>query len=160
MLFYLSQFSDCLGVLNVFRYQTFRMGCALTIAFFLTLWMGPYIIRWLKNKEGEGNCEADNFDDIMKEQPEGVSHCIDRQLSWKSQDHCCYARYQYKGVMYAKCVGLSEENYLDIVEYIRMKESGEEKLGSETIQLKIYDINCFSSYLKIFSASLLLALLF
>ena len=54
MLFYLSRLSDFLGVLNVFKYQTFRMGCALTIAFFLTLWMGPRIIRWLKSKEGEG----------------------------------------------------------------------------------------------------------
>ena len=54
MLFYLSKFSDTLGLLNVFKYQTFRMGCALTIAFFLTLWMGPHIIRWLKSKEGEG----------------------------------------------------------------------------------------------------------
>ena len=54
MLFYLSQFSDFFGALNVFRYQTFRMGSALIVAFFLTLWMGPRIIRWLKNKEGEG----------------------------------------------------------------------------------------------------------
>ena len=60
--------------------------------------------------------------------------------------------------MYAKCVGLTEEEYLDIVEYIRMNESGKEKLGKR--QLKIYDINCFSSYLKIFGAYLLLALLF
>lgn len=54
MLFYLSQFSDFWGILNVFRYQTFRMGCSLTIAFFLTLWLGPRVIRWLKDKEGEG----------------------------------------------------------------------------------------------------------
>lgn len=54
MLFYLSKFSDILSVLNVFRYQTFRIGGALLTAFFLTLWMGPRIIRWLKSKEGEG----------------------------------------------------------------------------------------------------------
>ena len=54
MLSYLSNFSDVLSVLNVFKYQTFRMGGALLTAFFLTLWMGPFIIRWLKSKEGEG----------------------------------------------------------------------------------------------------------
>ena len=55
--------------------------------------------------------------------------------------------------MDAECVGLTEEQYLDIVEYIRMEEH-------KNRQLKIYDINCFSSYLKIFGAYLLLALLF
>lgn len=54
MLSYLSDFSDILSVLNVFKYQTFRMGGALLTAFFLTLWMGPHIIHWLKSKEGEG----------------------------------------------------------------------------------------------------------
>ena len=54
MLSYLSNFSDSFSVLNVFRYHTFRMGGALLTAFFLTLWMGPHLIRWLKNKEGEG----------------------------------------------------------------------------------------------------------
>ena len=54
MLSYLSNFSDELSVLNVFRYQTFRMGGALLTAFFLTLWMGPFVIRWLKSKEGAG----------------------------------------------------------------------------------------------------------
>ena len=54
MLYYLSELSDILGVLNVFKYQTFRMGGAFLTAFFLTLWIGPKLIRWLKNKEGEG----------------------------------------------------------------------------------------------------------
>ena len=54
MLFYLSKLSNVLGVLNVFRYHTFLMGCALLVAFFLTLWIGPRIIHWLKSKEGEG----------------------------------------------------------------------------------------------------------
>ena len=54
MFFYLSRFSDTIGVLNVFKYQTFRIGGALLLAFFLTLWIGPKVIRWLKNKEGEG----------------------------------------------------------------------------------------------------------
>ena len=54
MLSYLSNFSEELSFFNVFRYQTFRMGGALLTAFFLTLFMGPMIIRWLKSKEGEG----------------------------------------------------------------------------------------------------------
>ena len=41
MLFYLSRFSEQFGLLNVFKYQTFRMGGALLVAFFLTLWIGP-----------------------------------------------------------------------------------------------------------------------
>ena len=122
----------------------------------------PYNV---KNKDGEPIC-GHGFD-VSTEKPEGVSECIDLGL-WSESlwgeianyDHCCYARYQLAGVMYAKCVGLTEEEYLDIVEYIRMNESGKEKLGSPTRQLKIYDINCFSSYLKIFGAYLLLALLF
>ncbi|MBQ4471760.1 MAG: phospho-N-acetylmuramoyl-pentapeptide-transferase [Alphaproteobacteria bacterium] len=54
MLFYLSRFSEQFGLLNVFKYQTFRMGGALLVAFFLTLWIGPKVIMWLKKKEGEG----------------------------------------------------------------------------------------------------------
>jgi len=54
MLSYLSNYADVFSVLNVFRYQTFRTGGALLTAFFLTLWMGPHIIRWLKSKEGAG----------------------------------------------------------------------------------------------------------
>ena len=122
----------------------------------------PYNI---KNKEGEGLCIDDSFEENGDtEGPAGVSECIDQKLSVPDKinypNHCCYARYQLRGRMYAKCIALREEKYLDIVEYIRMKESGEKKLGSESRQLKIYDINCFSSYLKIFSATLLLALLF
>ena len=54
MFFYLSKFSDLLSVLNIFKYQTFRTGAALVTAFVLTLWIGPRLICWLKNKEGEG----------------------------------------------------------------------------------------------------------
>ena len=112
----------------------------------------PYNV---KNKDGNGSCGSG-------QKPGGVSDCIDQTL-WvdgANYGHCCYMRYQKAGYMDADCVGLTEEEYLDIVEYIRMQESGDEKFGSETRQLKIYDINCFSSYLKIFGAYLLLALLF
>ena len=105
----------------------------------------PYNV---KNKDGNGSCGSG-------QKPGGVSDCIDQTLwvNGANYGHCCYARYQLAGVMDAECVGLTEEEYLDIVEYIRMEEH-------KNRQLKIYDINCFSSYLKIFGAYLLLALLF
>ena len=111
----------------------------------------PYNI---KNKEATDPCYGGT--------PGGVSDCIDRKLYYngKYRDHCCYIRYQLRGEMNADCIGINEEDYLDIVEYIRKMESGDKNLGSATRQVKIYDLNCFSSYIQIFGAYLLLALLF
>ncbi len=50
----LAPLADEWSPLNVFRYQTFRSGSAILFAFFLTLYIGPHIIRWLKLKQREG----------------------------------------------------------------------------------------------------------
>ena len=39
---------------NILRYITFRSGGAVFTAFFLTLFIAPKIIRWLKSKQAEG----------------------------------------------------------------------------------------------------------
>jgi phospho-N-acetylmuramoyl-pentapeptide-transferase len=54
MLYYLSEFSEHLSILNVFRYQTFRAGAALITALAVALLTGPAIIRWLKTKQPGG----------------------------------------------------------------------------------------------------------
>ena len=50
----LAPLADEWSPLNVFRYQTFRSGSAILFAFFMTLYIGPHIIRWLKLKQREG----------------------------------------------------------------------------------------------------------
>ncbi len=40
--------------LNLFRYLTFRSGCAIFTALILSFYFGPKIIRWLKSKQAEG----------------------------------------------------------------------------------------------------------
>ena len=98
--------------------------------------------------------------------PAGVSDCVDLQL-WNPTDkfyydHCCYVRFQKDGVMHAGCVGLSEEHYLDTKVTMERMEKGDRKIwtrnGNNT---KIYQLDCFSSYLKSLSiASILLMTLF
>lgn len=50
MLAYADQFS----VLNVFRYITFRTGGAVMTALFLSFLIGPWLIRFLRTKQGHG----------------------------------------------------------------------------------------------------------
>lgn len=54
MLYYLSQLSGDVSVLNVFRYLTFRSGGAALTALLVAFVFGPGIIRWLKKKQREG----------------------------------------------------------------------------------------------------------
>lgn len=54
MLYYLSQFSQDVGFLNLFRYQTFRTIGAVMTALALGLFLGPRLIAWLKLKQGKG----------------------------------------------------------------------------------------------------------
>lgn len=42
------------GLFNLFKYITFRSGGAALTSLIMTFAMGPYIIRWLKSKQGEG----------------------------------------------------------------------------------------------------------
>ena len=103
------------------------------------------------------------LDDRSTDIPEGVSDCVDSSLyDGKYYDRCCYIRLQVEGKMHAGCIALREEDYLDIAETIRKIEDGDKKyLSSETKDSKVYQIDCASSYLKIFSiVSALLALIF
>ena len=108
--------------------------------------------------------DEDWLDNYSTEIPEGVSDCTDSKLNrgGKYYDRCCYIRLQVEGKMHAGCIALREEDYLDIAETIRKIEDGDKKyLSSETKDSKVYQLDCASSYLKIFSiVSALLALIF
>jgi phospho-N-acetylmuramoyl-pentapeptide-transferase len=54
MLYFLSQLSTEVNVLNLFRYQSFRAGGAMITALIVALLCGPTIIRWLKSKQPAG----------------------------------------------------------------------------------------------------------
>ena len=54
MLYWLSQFADAFGVLNVFRYITFRTGGAVVTALLFVFLFGPRIIVWLRLHQGKG----------------------------------------------------------------------------------------------------------
>ncbi|HRK25375.1 MAG TPA: phospho-N-acetylmuramoyl-pentapeptide-transferase [Beijerinckiaceae bacterium] len=54
MLFWLSDFSQVFGPLNLFRYITFRAGGATVTALFFVLMFGPAIINLLRIKQGKG----------------------------------------------------------------------------------------------------------
>ena len=103
----------------------------------------------------------------------GVSDCVDHLLydtdrydRYMYYDHCCFIRYQKDGDMHSDCIGLTEENYLDTTITIKRLEKGDRSLSryfaSRTINSKIYQLDCFSSYLKSisFASILLLALFF
>ncbi len=50
----LSQFTDHLAVLNLFRYITFRTGGSMMTALIVSFLCGPMIIRWLKFNQKKG----------------------------------------------------------------------------------------------------------
>ena len=50
----LAPLAEDFSIFNVFRYLTFRSGGAVLFAFFLTLVIGPSMIRWLKKLQREG----------------------------------------------------------------------------------------------------------
>ncbi len=54
MLYELIQFSDQIGALNVFRYQTFRTGGAIFTSLLFVMLFGPGIIDLLRIKQGKG----------------------------------------------------------------------------------------------------------
>lgn len=54
MLFWLTEFSDQIQFLNVFRYITFRTGAALITSAFIVFLFGPRIINALKVRQGKG----------------------------------------------------------------------------------------------------------
>ena len=49
MLYHLYNFSECFSPLNVFQYITFRAGWAIVTSFFMSLLIGPYLVRKIKS---------------------------------------------------------------------------------------------------------------
>lgn len=54
MLYFLSQFSELFQLLNVFKYITFRTGGAIITSLIISFIIGPFVIKWLKLKQGTG----------------------------------------------------------------------------------------------------------
>ncbi|BAT59310.1 phospho-N-acetylmuramoyl-pentapeptide-transferase [Variibacter gotjawalensis] len=54
MFYWLTQFSDTINVLNVFRYITFRTGGAMVTALIIVFLFGPFIISSLRAAQGKG----------------------------------------------------------------------------------------------------------
>ncbi len=55
MLVFISrQFAGEFILANLFRYITFRAGAACLTSLFVTLWLGPMVIRWLKSVQNGG----------------------------------------------------------------------------------------------------------
>ena len=70
MLYWLSNFSSDIAVLNLFRYLTFRTGGAVLTAMLMAFVFGPAIIRWLKSRQTNGQ-------PIREDGPE--SHLLKKQ---------------------------------------------------------------------------------
>ena len=54
MLLWLSELSEFIGALNVFRYITFRTGGAIMTALLVVFLFGPRAIAWLRLRQGKG----------------------------------------------------------------------------------------------------------
>src|SRR3954465_9551606 len=54
MLYFLSELSQQVNFLNLFRYLTFRAGGAIMTALFVSFVLGPATINWLRSKQGRG----------------------------------------------------------------------------------------------------------
>lgn len=100
------------------------------------------------------------YDQDSSDMPSGVSDCIDLQLwsSYKRQyyDKCCYVRFLKDGIMHAGCVGLAQEQLIDITETIKKMENGDRTIWTrEGANTKIYQLDCSSSYIKYVSFALI-----
>jgi phospho-N-acetylmuramoyl-pentapeptide-transferase len=51
---YLPLLSSHFGAFNLFRYITFRAGCAVVTALLIAFVIGPGMIRWLRERQGKG----------------------------------------------------------------------------------------------------------
>ena len=54
MIFVLARMTGFEGILNLFRYITFRSGAAVLTALVIALVIGPKFIAWLRSKQGKG----------------------------------------------------------------------------------------------------------
>ena len=98
--------------------------------------------------------------------PTGASECVDTLLWYSDKnryyDRCCYIRLQINGEMHGGCTLLTEEQYLDISDTMRRIEEGDPLLiAKATANSKVYQLDCNSYFIKVFSiASFLLAFIF
>jgi len=115
----------------------------------------------------------------------GVSGCVDRDLYANTPhnryyDRCCYMRYMKQGQMLGTCFGIRREEYTDIVDAIHnieregvhhLRWAGIEPrpngirfapgdLHDHSAGIKIYELNCKSSYLQFALVFALLSFLF
>ena len=102
-------------------------------------------------REGD-SCHTDEMDNES-----GVSGCVDRDLYVDSSyiryyDRCCYMRFMKRGQMFGTCFGIRREQYMDIVDTIHNLE--------RSARIKIYELNCKSSYLQFALVFALLSFLF
>ena len=78
---------------------------------------------------------------------EPSAECVERDLKMINSDNyfdkCCYVRYRKAGKMRSECLGIFREDFMDIPEFI-------DGLEADLPEIKIYEFNCNSSYLKIF----------
>ena len=51
---YLAPLADDFQIFNLFRYLTFRTGGAILTSLILSFIIGPKMIEWLRNRQGEG----------------------------------------------------------------------------------------------------------
>ena len=96
---------------------------------------------------------------------ESISDCVDYNLyhndEKKYYDKCCFVRYQKEGEIHKTCFPLTQEEYLDIVEYKKTFEKNVDDEDYQGLHAKVYQIDCISSYIKFLPfASILLALFF
>ncbi len=54
MLYFIAEYLGFPGLLNLFRYQSFRSGGAVATALFFGLLIGPWFIGWLRVRQGKG----------------------------------------------------------------------------------------------------------
>jgi len=54
MLYFLAEYADQFGPLNLFRYLTFRTGGAVLTALLVSFLLGPVVISWLKSSQTNG----------------------------------------------------------------------------------------------------------
>ena len=128
-----------------------------------------------------GNYYDDNSTNPI---PQGVSDCVDTLLWNKHEeryyDRCCYMRYMKQGQMLGTCFGIRREEYTDIVDAIHnieregvhhLRWAGIEPrpngirfapgdLHDHSAGIKIYELNCKSSYLQFALVFALLSFLF
>ena len=115
----------------------------------------------------------------------GVSGCVDRDLyvdasDIRYYDRCCYMRYMKQGQMLGTCFGIRRDEYMDIVDAIHnIEREGVHHLRWDGIEprsngirfapgdlhdhsagIKIYELNCKSSYLQFALVFALLSFLF